>query len=93
MKTPDGSLKLFPLIDRTSMMNDPEDTISNNFGWVGAVYYKLIEKKAFGKNFYTLLGYDENNLNSNKKLLKSLLLKITSQFSEVPISVSREKNL
>ena len=75
MKTPDGSLKLFPLIDRTSMINDPEDTITNNFGWVGAVYYKLIEKKAFGKNFYTLLGYDENNLNSNKKIIEILTFK------------------
>ena len=75
MKTPDGSLKLFPLIDRTSMINDPEDTITNNFGWVGAVYYKLIQKKAFGKNFYTLLGYDENNLNSNKKIIEILTFK------------------
>ncbi|HEY9363021.1 MAG TPA: hypothetical protein VIQ00_07160, partial [Chitinophagaceae bacterium] len=75
MKTPDGSLKLFPLIDRTSMINDPEDTITNNFGWVGAVYYKLIEKKAFGKNFYTLLGYDENNLSSNKKIIEILTFK------------------
>jgi hypothetical protein len=75
MKTPDGSLKLFPLIDRTSMINNPEDTIANNFGWVGAVYYKLIEKKAYGKNFYTLLGYDENNLNSNKKIIEILTFK------------------
>lgn len=75
MKTPDGSLKLFPLIDRTSMINNPEDTIANNFGWVGAVYYKLIEKKAFGKNYYTLLGYDENNLNSNKKIIEILTFK------------------
>jgi hypothetical protein len=75
MKTTDGSLKLFPLIDRTSMINNPEDTIANNFGWVGAVYYKLIEKKAFGKNYYTLLGYDENNLNSNKKIIEILTFK------------------
>ena len=75
MKTPDGSLKLFPLIDRTSMISNPEDTIANNFGWVGAVYYKLIEKKAFGKNYYTLLGYDENNLNSNKKIIEILTFK------------------
>lgn len=75
MKTPDGSLKLFPLIDRTSMISNPEDTIANNFGWVGAVYYKLIEKKAFGKNYYTLLGYDENNLSSNKKIIEILTFK------------------
>ncbi|MEP7233346.1 MAG: hypothetical protein ABI691_24010 [Ginsengibacter sp.] len=72
MKTADGSLKLFPLIDKSAVTNDREDTIGNNFGWMGAVYYKLIEKKAFGKNYYTLLGYDENNINSNKKVIEIL---------------------
>lgn len=72
MKTNDGSLKLFPLIDRTSQIEKPEDTIANNFGWVGAVYYQLIEKKAFGNTFYTLLGYDENNMSSNKKIIEIL---------------------
>jgi hypothetical protein len=75
MKTPDGSLKLFPLIDKTSSVSNPEDTITNNFGWIGAVYYKLVEKKAFGRNYYTLLGYDENNLNSNKKIIEILTFK------------------
>ncbi len=72
MKTADGSLKLFPLIDKSAVTSNKEDTIGNNFGWMGAVYYKLIEKKAFGKNYYTLLGYDENNINSNKKVIEIL---------------------
>jgi hypothetical protein len=72
MRTADGSLKLFPLIDKSGITVDKEDTIGNNFGWMGAVYYKLIEKNAFGKNYYTLLGYDENNINSNKKIIEIL---------------------
>ena len=72
MKTPDGSLKLFPLIDKSDVTKDMDDTIGNNFGWIGAVYYKIIEKHAFGKNYYTLLGYDENNINSNKKIIEIL---------------------
>ncbi len=72
MRTMDGSLKLFPLIDKGSVTINKEDTIGNNFGWMGAVYYRLIEKKAFGKNYYTLLGYDENNINSNKKVIEML---------------------
>ena len=72
MKTQDGSLKLFPLIDKSAVTINKEDTIGNNFAWMGAVYYKLIEKKAFGKNYYTLLGYDENNINSNKKVIEML---------------------
>jgi hypothetical protein len=72
MRTTDGSLKLFPLIDKSDVTKNMEDTVGNNFGWIGAVYYKIIEKKAFGKNYYTLLGYDENNINSNKKIIEIL---------------------
>lgn len=72
MKTEDGSLKLFPLIDKSDVTNDEEDTIGNNFGWMGAVYYKIIEKHAFGKNYYTLLGYIENTISSNKKVIEIL---------------------
>jgi hypothetical protein len=72
MKTKDGSLNLFPLIDKSDVTYNMADTIGNNFGWIGAVYYRLIEKQAFGKNYYTLLGYDENNLSSNKKIVEVL---------------------
>ncbi|MDQ6904104.1 MAG: hypothetical protein M3139_13975 [Bacteroidota bacterium] len=75
MRTGDGSLQLFPLIDKSAITINKEDTIGNNFGWMGAVYYKLIEKKAFGNNYYTLLGYDENNINSNKKVIEILTFK------------------
>ena len=75
MRTADGLLKLFPLIDKSAITLDKEDTIGNNLGWMGAVYYKLIEKKSFGKNYYTLLGYDENNINSNKKVIEILTFK------------------
>jgi hypothetical protein len=72
MKTPDGSLRLFPLIDKSAVTINKTDTVGNNFGWMGAVYYKVIEKHAFGKNYYTLLGYDENNISSNKKIIEIL---------------------
>jgi hypothetical protein len=72
MNTSDGSLQLFPLIDKAGSIKNVSDTIANNFGWVGAVYYKIIEKKAFGKNFYTLLGFDENNLSSDRKIIEVL---------------------
>jgi hypothetical protein len=75
MRTADGSLKLFPLIDRTDAIQNVEDTITNNLSWIGAVYYKIIEEKSFGNNYYTLLGFDENNLNSNKKVIEVLTFK------------------
>lgn len=72
MRTADGSLKLFPLIDKSDITKNVSDTVGNNFGWIGAVYYRLIQTQAAGKNYYTLLGYDENNIRSNKKIVEVL---------------------
>ncbi|MGI8583346.1 MAG: hypothetical protein ACR2KX_14190 [Chitinophagaceae bacterium] len=72
IRTQDGSLKLLPLIDKSDIIKNMTDTIGNNFGWVGAVYYKMIQTQTGGKNFYTLLGYDENNIRSNKKIVEVL---------------------
>ncbi|RYY50541.1 MAG: hypothetical protein EOO06_03420 [Chitinophagaceae bacterium] len=72
MKTPDGSLKLFPLIDKSDVTTNISDTIANHLGWMGAVYYRIIATKAQGKTFYSLLGYDENNIRSNKKVIEIL---------------------
>lgn len=75
MRTPDGSLKLFPLIDKTDRISNINDTITSNLAWIGALYYKIIQKKAFGKNFYTLLGFDDNNLSSDRKIIEILTFK------------------
>ena len=75
MKTSDGSLKLFPLIDKSDITLNITDTISNNKGWIGAVYYRIIQTKNNDQNFYTLLGYDENNIKSNRKIIEVLHFK------------------
>lgn len=72
MKTPDGSLKIFPLIDKSDVTENILDTAGNNKAWIGAVYYKIIQKRSSNQNYYTLLGYDENNLKSNRKIIEVL---------------------
>ena len=72
MKTNDGSLKLFPLIDKSDQIENLNDTITSNLAWIGALYYKIIEEKAFGKKYYTLLGFDDNNLSSDRKFIEVL---------------------
>lgn len=72
MKTSDGSLKLIPLIDKSDVTINQADTIADNFGWMGAVYYRIIQTSHQNKNYYTLLGYDENNIRSNKKIIEVL---------------------
>ena len=72
MKTYDGSLKLYPLIDKSDVTINLADTIGNNLGWIGAIYYKVIQKRSANYNYYTLLGYDENNIRSNRKIIEVL---------------------
>ena len=72
MRTADGSLKLFPLIDKSDIAEDMADTVGDNRGWMGAVYYKVILTKEQDRSYYTLLGYDENNIRSSKKIIEVL---------------------
>ena len=72
MRTNDGSLKLYPLIDKSDVTINLADTFANNKGWIGAVYYKLIATNNGHQNYYTLLGYDENNIRSNRKIIETL---------------------
>ena len=69
MRTADGSLKLFPLIDKSDVTKNIADTVGNNMGWIGAVYYRIIQKKNGNQDYYTLLGYDEHTISSNRKII------------------------
>ncbi len=71
MRTPDGNLKLFPLLDATHIIEN-QDTITDNTRWFGAIYYNIIMTKVAGRNVYTLFGYDENSIRSTKKRLEIL---------------------
>lgn len=70
MRTADGSLRLFPLIDRTHMIENLADTVTNHEWWIGAIYYRVIRKDYQGKPYYTLLGYDEHSMRSTRKMME-----------------------
>jgi hypothetical protein len=72
MNQPDGSLKLFPLFDVSMFTGKPQDSVRDNRDWIGAIYYKVIQKKYQDKNYYTLLGFDDYNISSNKKWMEVL---------------------
>lgn len=65
-KTPDGSLRITPLIDNSEFTEDLYG-VNNSKNWIGALYYRIILKEYQGKKFYTLLGLDDNNSKSTKK--------------------------
>jgi hypothetical protein len=79
MRTTDGSLKLFPLIDMSEFTDNPVDSLRTNFNWVGAIYYNIISKTHNNKKYYTLLGYDENNFRSTRKWMEVLTFNASGQ--------------
>lgn len=70
--TKDGSLKLIPLYDNSPFTDNPVDSVRSNQQWIGAVYYNIIQKTYNNKNYYTLIGYDENDARSTKKWMEVL---------------------
>lgn len=74
MNTKDGSLKLFPLFDNSDFTTNP-DTITNHRGWYGCLYYAMIQRRYFNAEYYTLFGWDANNLRSQKKIAEMLTFK------------------
>jgi hypothetical protein len=72
IKTADGTLQLFPLIDKSEEMKIIEDTITSNLAWVGAIYYRIIQKEFEKKKCYTLIGYDELGTESSRKIMDVL---------------------
>ena len=72
INTPDGSLKLFPLFDNSMFTSKAEDSVRGRNNWIGAIYYKIIQKEYNGKKYYTLLGFDDFSITSNKKWMEVL---------------------
>jgi hypothetical protein len=67
IKTANGQLKLFPLFDYSMFTAKPGDSIRNRNNWIGAIYYRIVAKEFRGKKYYTLLGFDDYSVSSNKK--------------------------
>lgn len=72
MNTADGSLKIFPLFDYSEFAENPVDSTRANNTWIGAIYYNIILKTFNKKNYYTLLGFDDNDARSTKKWIEVL---------------------
>jgi hypothetical protein len=63
---------VYQLKDKSANMNSPETVVTDNEKWFGALYYQMIEKKDDNKIYYTLIGWDGNNLFTNKKVIDVL---------------------
>jgi hypothetical protein len=66
------TLKMFPLIDYSNFTDHQEDINVDNQNWIGCLYYGVKTVKAGKKYYYTLFGWDGNNLTSNRKIMEIL---------------------
>jgi len=62
-------LNIIELFDKSDEIKTPENKILTTKSWYGALYYKVISDKKLGANKYTLLGWDGNNMLTNKKII------------------------
>jgi hypothetical protein len=72
MNTKSGPLKLYPLIDQTENLNDP-NIITNNQKWFGARYYEIVPVTSGNRlPYYVLLGWKGNTQFTTKKVIDIL---------------------
>jgi len=79
------SYEFYELKDKSNQIENPELQILSTSNWYGALYYKIITNKYRGKEYYTILGADLNNLLTKKKIIEILY------FDEKDIPVFGEK--
>jgi len=66
-----GSLLMYPLEDYSPLLQNPEDSVTDNRKWYGAQYYKIVRVDA-PRPYYVLLGWKGNNVKSTKKVIEVL---------------------
>ena len=71
-KTRTETMQLYPLIDRSFEIKNPENAVTDNKKWYGMRYYRIIPSKTKSRNYYTLLGWDGNDKLSQKKIIDVL---------------------
>ncbi|MCB0706589.1 MAG: hypothetical protein KDC34_14845 [Saprospiraceae bacterium] len=67
-----GQLKLFPLIDRSFELLEPEQQVLGPDQWYGALYYNLKEFKTQEGPMYLLFGYDGLSFFNRRKIVDVL---------------------
>ena len=70
LNTPDGRLKMYPLLDKTYEMVAPEKTVTTPSNWYGAQYYRIIPCGSA----YLLLGWKGHTPQMTQKVIEVLRL-------------------
>jgi len=67
-------INLYTLEDLSLNNKNPENEIFTPENWFGVLYYDIRQNKYAGKVYYTLIGFDLNDLYSTKKILDVLTI-------------------
>jgi hypothetical protein len=67
-----GNPDIFKLIDKSEEIADPSEAVLDNNSWYGALYYDVILTRYKENKYYTLLGFDFNDIFSSKKVIDIL---------------------
>ena len=68
LNTPDGSLELYPLLDKTYEITAPEEVVTDPDNWYGAQYYRIIPLN----DAYVLLGWKGHTPYITQKVIEVL---------------------
>jgi hypothetical protein len=58
------------LRDCSEFTSNAMDSIRTKGNWIGAVYYDIVKTSYNDRNYYTLIGFDNNSVMSNKKWIE-----------------------
>lgn len=70
LNTPNGGLKMYPLLDKTYEIESPERTVTTAANWYGAQYYRIIPLGAE----YILLGWKGHTAQMTQKVIEVLTI-------------------
>lgn len=69
-----GTISVFPLLDKTKELKNPDRLTLNHKKWFGAIYFDIIETKYKKQTYYTLIGFKGNSELTKMKLLETLTI-------------------
>lgn len=70
-----STLKLFPLVDRSFKVTDPQQTVLSKENWYGSIYYNIKMMDSPEGKRYLLFGYDAYSFFRRRKIIDVLTFK------------------
>lgn len=68
------NFKFYKLFDNKQYIKDINNSVLGIDNWYGCVYYEIITKKVGKTTLYSLLGWDGNDILTNRKLIEVLTI-------------------